>query len=166
MNIVYFIIQLLKTVLICQNRQNMRNYDDIQIIDSLIWKIVLKLDIDVLYRILTFLLRNAIIAFYNLYYDNWDLITKFWSGYTKWNFPKVNFQLNPDRYTSCLVFLILTSKLKLWNLLLCEKLLNKNFSFSHCIRIRSKQLPHTLRLSIYLDIRQDQCWQIAYQKFW
>ena len=30
-------------------------------------------------------MQNDIGTFYNLYFDNWDLITKFWPGSTKWN---------------------------------------------------------------------------------
>ena len=38
-------------------------------------------------EIFIFLLQNAINMFYNLYYEYWDLITKFWPGSTKWNTP-------------------------------------------------------------------------------
>ena len=34
-----------------------------------------------------FILQNAINTFFNLYYDYWDLITKFWPGSSKWNTP-------------------------------------------------------------------------------
>ena len=30
-------------------------------------------------------MQNAINTFHNVYYDYWDLITKFWTGSTKWN---------------------------------------------------------------------------------
>ena len=34
-----------------------------------------------------FILQNAINTFNNLYYDYWELITKFCPGSTKWNTP-------------------------------------------------------------------------------
>ena len=41
-----------------------------------------------------FLLQNSInYTFYNLYYDYWDLITKFCLGSTKWNTPFTQFFL-------------------------------------------------------------------------
>ena len=40
-----------------------------------------------LQRIFFFLLQNTINTFYNLFYDYWDLITKFWPGSRKWNTP-------------------------------------------------------------------------------
>ena len=43
-----------------------------------------------------FLLQNAVIAFYNLYYDIWDLITKFWPGSTKWNTPFNNILIDSE----------------------------------------------------------------------
>ena len=43
-NIEYFIIQWIKPIWDAKTPQTTRNYDAIQIIDSLFWKIVLKLD--------------------------------------------------------------------------------------------------------------------------
>ena len=39
------------------------------------------------HRNLNFSLANAINTLSSLYYDYWDLITKFWQGSTKWNTP-------------------------------------------------------------------------------
>ena len=41
--------------------------------------------LDFLHRSWNFLYKMLLIPFFNLYYDYWDLITKFWSGSTKWN---------------------------------------------------------------------------------
>ena len=38
-----------------------------------------------------FVLQNAIITFYNLHLDYWDLITNFSPGSTKWNTPFIPF---------------------------------------------------------------------------
>ena len=48
-----------------------------------------------------FILQNAINIFYNLYYDYWDLITKFWPNSAKLNTPFIsNYLINCNRTLS------------------------------------------------------------------